>query len=151
MKTMKTIITIIIATIFTANVNAQSKFTVNSSIETAANNVKLTGENGTELKYVLGANGPSIKWETSNEANTSHFELQISDDGKEFSTIRKVAASDVTEWNTAYETKFSKNYISVKKVYYRLKIVFSNGSEILTAATSFKIPGAKATSYASIH
>ena len=146
---MKTLIIIIIATIFTANSNAQSKFAL--SINGASNNVKLTGNSGAELKCELGANGPAITWETLNEANTSHFELQVSYDGNNFSTIRKIAASDVTEWNTTYKAQFHKNYVSVEKVYYRLKVIFTNTDETVTAPIAFTMPNRTKVSYASIH
>ena len=150
---MKTIYSLITAIIFTASAaNAQTKFSINDGTENVANNAIMTdAAKNNELKFEMGANGASIKWQTSNENNTSHFELQISDDNKTFTSIKKVAASDMTQWATNYEVKFRKTYIAAEKVYYRVKTVFTNGAEMYTAATAFAIANGTGVSYASIH
>ena len=151
MKTISTIITGITFSLITFQANAQAKFIINDGTETVAVTMNKIGTNGTELKFEQTANGSFVKWATSNESNTSHFELQTSNDNNTFTTIRKVAASDVTEWATNYEAKFTKNYLSAAKVYYRVKTVFINGAETFTGAASFKITNGNGTSYASIH
>jgi hypothetical protein len=142
MKTINNIITTIIITLFTVNANAQ--FTTE-----AANTVKLNITTGNELNYTAAAYGASVKWETAAEANTSHFELEISYDGIEFKSVRKVAASETTNWNTVYEVKFNKSYTSVEKVYYRLKTVFVDGTATVTNATAFQM--LNSANFASIH
>ena len=149
MKTLTTIIAITFA-LFASTANAQTKF-INDG--TAANNVQMNkiGTNGAELKFEMGANGSYVKWQTATESNTSHFELQVSNDNKSFATIRTVAASDVTDWAANYQTKFIRNYLSVEKVYYRLKTVFNNGTEVITAATTFEVANNSAVSFANVH
>ena len=134
------------------NLNAQTKFSFgNTNEQILANDIKISENQGNAVKCVLGANGPSIQWETAEEVNTSHFEIQVSYDGTEFTSIRNVAASEITNWTTFYEAKFHKNYISAEKVYYRLKTVFTDGSETITTPISFIIVNSEGTSYASIH
>ena len=151
---MKTIYTLIIATTFSLialHTTAQVKFNINSNTETATVAMNKIGTNGTELKFENTANGSFVKWETATETNTSHFELQVSDDNNTFTTIRKIAASDATAWATNYETKFTKRYLSAAKVYYRVKTVFTNGTEVFTTATAFQVTNNNGVSYASIH
>ena len=93
MKTMKTIITIIITVIFTSNINAQSKFSFTN--ESATNNIQFESKKDNQLRFELTATGPLIKWNTSKEINTSHFELQMSLDGTNFSCLRTVAAAEI--------------------------------------------------------
>jgi hypothetical protein len=134
MKTLTTIIAITFS-LFTINATAQTQFASSSETVTAATIVEV---NGKGIQFEANNNGIFIKWEVANESNTSHFELQVSDDNKSFETIRKVAASDVTTWATNYQAKFMRNYSSVNKVFYRLKTVFSNGTEVYTTATTFQ-------------
>lgn len=152
MKLINTIIAITFSLI-TFSATAHSKLTDNGCTDLTVNNtVKMNtiDNNGVELTFKTGINGFYIKWQTSNESNTSRFELQVTDGSKSFKTIRTVAASDVTEWSTSYETKFIRNYVSAENVYYRLKTVFNNGTEVYTAATSFEIPSAAGISYANV-
>jgi hypothetical protein len=130
---MKTITTII-AIIFAANVTAQNSVKFNNNISVEKN-----------------SNGASIKWMTAAESNTSHFEIEISYDGKSFESIRTVAASETTKWNTNYEAKFKRTYISVEKVYYRVSTVFVDGTSTATEAVSLEVNNGASVSYASIH
>ena len=152
---MKTIINtiFIILILCSATVNAQTKFTINTNPETAVNTVALNtiGADGNELKFERDANGASIKWQTSGESNTSHFELQLSYDNETFEMSKIIAASDVTAWCTNYEVKFRKTYLSGEKVYYRIKTVFNNGAEAYTNATAFALTIGNEINYASIH
>ena len=152
MKLINTIIAITFSLI-TFSATAHSKLTDNGCTDLTVNNtVKMNtiDNNGVELTFKTGINGFYIKWQTSNETNTNRFELQVTDGSKSFKTIRTIAAGDVTEWSSAYETKFIRNYLSAEKVYYRLKTVFANGTEVYTAATSFEISGGTALRYANV-
>lgn len=153
MNAINKIITAITFIVVATAANAQTKFTINYDPETVTNNAVLNkiGGNDNELKFEKNASGTFIKWQTANESNTSHFELQISYDNNTFETIKRVAASDVTVWNTNYQIKFSKTYISEEKVYYRVKTVFTNGAEFYTSSSAFAVSIGNQVSYASIH
>ena len=131
---MKNILTLIAAFIFTANVNAQNAVSINKGIEINKN-----------------ANGASFTWTASNESNTSQFEIEISYDNNNFTSIRTVAASETTKWATNYEAKFKRTYLSVEKVYYRVKTVFVDGSSVASPSVALEVKGANGVSYASIH
>lgn len=152
MKTLKTIIAITFSLI-SLTATANTTITGNDHADVTVNNtVKMNaiGSNGSELKFETGVNGFSVEWQTSNEINTSRFELQVTDGSKSFKTIRTVAAGAVTEWSSDYKVNFIRNYLSVEKVYYRLKTVFANGTEVYTAASSFEILAGSTVRFANV-
>lgn len=70
-----------------------------------------------------------LKWKTENEVNTSHFELERSADGSNFSAIGTVAADNGTSTthNYSYTDIDAANQQSLI-LYYRLKMVDANGA-----------------------
>jgi hypothetical protein len=80
-----------------------------------------------------------IKWQTTTEENSSHFELEKSHDGVDFTTI----ATLVTAGNssTALNYKYTDKNVSSEQVYYRLKMVdqdqsFNYSNTIFVGKTS---------------
>lgn len=137
MKKITTFAATLILIIVSTNSIAQSRFITDDGLNTLkANAVSFSKNNGSanELVFDINANESAIKWSTSNEANMSHFELQISNDGTNFTTLNKVAASDYTQWQTSYKVTFRKRYLSAQKVYYRVKAVFADNSVEYTSA-----------------
>ena len=146
-ETMKTLTQLFTAAIF----SLVSFSSTAQTSETAASKMNQIGKNGGELKMERNGQGVFIKWQTSAESNSSHFELQVSSDNKTFTSIRNIAASETTHWNTNYEAKFQRSYMSAVKVYYRVKTVFINNEENFTTATAFEMKNGKAVNYASIY
>ena len=75
------------------------------------------------FKGTLQENAAMLKWETTNENNTSHFEVERSINGQQFEKIGTVSASG----NTSTTVKYSYTDYDVTKqssaiVYYRLKL-----------------------------
>lgn len=68
-----------------------------------------------------------ISWRTASEANTTHFEVQRSTDGRNFSTLGKVAAAGTT--SVAHDYTFTDATPLPGANYYRLRIVDFNGSD----------------------
>ncbi len=70
-----------------------------------------------------------LKWKTENEVNTSHFEVERSADGSNFSAIGTVAADNGTSTthNYSYTDIDAANQQSLI-LYYRLKMVDANGA-----------------------
>lgn len=68
-----------------------------------------------------------LMWETLSESNTSHFELEWSEDGKTFQTLQTViaAGNSSTTQNYSY-SHFPEKQFSI--IYYRLKSVDFDGS-----------------------
>ncbi len=69
----------------------------------------------------------SINWETASEINTSHFNIQRSEDGSTFYTIGTVKAKGPSTYNfndplTTHDSRFTT-------LYYRLEIVDKNNSK----------------------
>lgn len=70
-------------------------------------------------------NGPNINWKVANETNFSHYELQRSYDGTNFSKIYKVNGNCSNKETCNYSYK---DVAQNKLVYYRLKMVDLDGS-----------------------
>ncbi|MCT4561471.1 MAG: T9SS type A sorting domain-containing protein [Crocinitomicaceae bacterium] len=67
-----------------------------------------------------------LYWLTATEVNSSHFEVEISSNGKDFSFMASIPAQGESQGPQYYSYK---DYQSVqKKVYYRLKMVDRDGS-----------------------
>ena len=65
----------------------------------------------------------TVSWQTATETNTSHFNIQRSTNGKDFTTIGKVTAKGASEYS------FNDNEKSAAKtLYYRLVIVDKDGT-----------------------
>lgn len=70
-------------------------------------------------------NGPNINWKVANETNFSHYELQRSYDGTNFTKIYKVNGNCSNKETCNYSYK---DVAQNKLVYYRLKMVDLDGS-----------------------
>ena len=80
-----------------------------------------------------------IAWQTIKEVNTSHFELQRSENGKDFEPIETITASGISGVINSYATTDIKTDVSCEKLYYRLKTVFINGKETMTSPISLQL------------
>jgi hypothetical protein len=66
----------------------------------------------------------SVDWKTSSETNVSHYEVERSYDGNNFSRIGQVNSGNFSE---AHRYHFTDNNIGNDVIYYRLKIVDIDG------------------------
>lgn len=73
-----------------------------------------------------------ITWQTSKETNTSHFELQRSENGKDFEPIETITAVGISNNINGYATTDNKIGICCEHLYYRIKTVFVNGKELMS-------------------
>ena len=69
-----------------------------------------------------------VAWQTSTEINTSHFEIEKSDNAQTFYTIGKVDARGNSTTTQSYEFTDSKPSVFNAPVSYRLKMVDKDGS-----------------------
>lgn len=69
----------------------------------------------------LKNNTTLLKWSTATEVNTSHFEIEYSNNGKEFTTVGTVAAKGNSSNLNAYN--FTHNVNNQSMHYYRLKMI----------------------------
>lgn len=80
------------------------------------------------FKGSLQNNATLLQWETSNETNTSHFNVERSLDGQVFGGIGTVAASANSNASNKYSyNDYEVNNLSSTVVYYRLKMVDADG------------------------
>jgi len=73
-----------------------------------------------------------ISWQTKKEINTSHFELQRSEDGKTFDPIETITAGGISQNRRDYSTTDTPYNVITDAFYYRIKSVFVNGKEAFT-------------------
>ena len=112
MKMIK-IIYVSILIVLAGKVNAQTK-------EIDLINVKkiYAHENGNRI---------SVKWVTESSAKTNYFEVQRSEDGKNFKTVALVLGPDPKKSEHEFEYVDKVKATTAQKVYYRLCHVNTNG------------------------
>jgi PQQ-dependent dehydrogenase (s-GDH family) len=81
-----------------------------------------------QFKGSLQGSAALLEWETENEMNTSHFELERSIDGRNFAQLTTVAAAGTSTSKIRYS--YPDNDIaslSTSTIFYRLKMVDADG------------------------
>ena len=95
----------------------------------------------TPLKFgsfniIQNKNNIFINWQTANETNTSHFNIQRSVTGKDFTAIGKVNAKGASKYTfNDQATPTSKGGI----LYYRLEVVDKDGSKTYSEVRELRI------------
>jgi len=84
----------------------------------------------TLLNFAGNLDGSKVQlyWQTTHENNSSYFELQKSSDGNNFETFATSSAKGNTTTVNNYQAADDLFFYHYKKVYYRLKMVETNGS-----------------------
>jgi hypothetical protein len=133
---MKTIITVIAAGFIlnTSNVTAQSIASINNDGITAAEG-KAASLIISEVTFKPLRNGYNVTWETQNQFNVASFELQISEDNKNFSTVKRRTCGP--EKRSRYQVQLNNTIIFANPVYYRLKWVTLDGQVNYTTSKQF--------------
>lgn len=137
---MKTVTSTLIAfslTIFTATAHSQAMFISHKISETAGtgkHSVLITG-----VKMESAANGFSFQWNTSNEIGVTRYEIQMSENTSNFSTVKRVTV--LPNATNLYTVRLHNTIIFSDTVYFRIKTVFADGSISYTAASAFAIAG----------
>lgn len=132
---MKTIITVIAAGfILNTNVTAQSVAVVNN--EAMASEAKAPSLTISEVNFKALRNGYNVTWETQNQFNVACFELQISEDNKSFTTVKRRTCGP--EKRSRYQVQLSNTLILADPVFYRLKWVTLDGQVNYTESKQFE-------------
>ena len=84
--------------------------------------------NITNFQIVKEQNKVAIKWATDKASQTNYFEVERSNDGKNFKTIAYVLGADPTKSDCECFGCFDKISGKSKESYYRLKHVNTNGN-----------------------
>ena len=74
-------------------------------------------------------NDIQLKWQTADETNNDHFELQRSIDGRSFTLVTQVPGSNAADIRNYEWSDVNAIALNTSKVYYRLKIVSRTGVE----------------------
>ncbi len=125
---MKTVFTAIIsATIIISSANAQSV----ASIENVSNTeAKTSTPNVYKFEMKEVKHGYLITWEASNQFGNAWYELQISEDNKNFSTVKRRTCG--AQKRSRYQAVLENTIILANPIYYRLKMVSLDGSVTYT-------------------
>lgn len=150
MKTFNKIIVIAFVLFFSVKADAQSRKVIYNDNEITLPNflqyhVQPVDESAIQGK--MDNNLIYISWQTTAETNTSHFELQRSDNGKDFEPIETITAGRISKNTRNYQTT-DEGYSTIQpKMYYRLKTVFTNGKESFTNAIMLDLYTSATTVY----
>ncbi len=106
--------------------------------------VKFTGNTlpVTLMNFSAQQTGPSVlcKWETAQESNSSHFEIQRSIDGQNFEKVGRVDAAGFSNNKRSYNfIDENVHKLGVIVLYYRLKQVDLNGKTSLGHMVTVKL------------
>lgn len=139
-----------------AFVNGTSAATLTGSTPAYAKTVLVGNMNTGTYYFSVGGNGSSLpvhlvsfdaiktnedvllNWETTSEINSSHFELERSEDGQIYKTIQnqKAAGNSNTKITYHFIDNTPFKIIQVSKLYYRLKAVDLDGTFIYSIIKS---------------
>jgi len=84
--------------------------------------------NITNFQVVKEQNKVAIKWATDKTSQTNYFEVEKSNDGKNFKTVAYVLGADPAQTDCESFGCFDKITGKAKESYYRLKHVNTNGN-----------------------
>ncbi|MDP4285161.1 MAG: hypothetical protein Q8891_12105 [Bacteroidota bacterium] len=79
------------------------------------------------FKVVENHNKVSVNWATDDKTPTNYFELEKSNDGKNFKTVAYILGADPTKTDCDCYGCFDKVNTNKKELYYRLKHVSTDG------------------------
>ena len=88
----------------------------------------------------LGDYAIELDWATAIETNTSHFEIQRSEDGISYQRIGDVSAQGNTIKTSFYQFE-DRNIESLKEYYYRLKMIDRDGSFTYSPVRTIRVGG----------
>ncbi len=98
------------------------------------------GATGVQLTAALNNNDVQLKWKTETESNTSHFEIERSIDGRNFTSIANKNAAGTSTTTVNYDLVDPN--MNAAAYYYRLKLVDIDGRYIYSnIATVRKFSG----------
>jgi 5-methylcytosine-specific restriction endonuclease McrBC GTP-binding regulatory subunit McrB len=136
---MKTIITSITATVLLSiSLHAHSQ-AINTSNKHAAQAEGVSNKafNITGTSIQPGTNGITVTWEANNQFNIARYELQLSENNHDFSTVKRKTSG--TETNVKYQVSLTNTVILASPVYFRIKVVTLDGQVSYTESKTVRI------------
>ncbi len=128
------------AYVFQANITGFSSFYfASANLVLPINSLTFSGSYKNGVAY--------LKWETKNEINTDHFELERSLTGTEFVKIADITATGTQDSKTRYNYN-DQDVLShgVARLFYRLKIIDTDGSYSYSKVVVVDLPISMITS-----
>lgn len=136
---MKTLLTsFATATLIILSTSAHCQTSV-SFKETGSASPAIAALSISNLNVKPAENGFKVSWEAQNQFQIARFELQLSEDGNHFSTVKRRACPAAV--NGKYEAVLNNTIILASEVYYRIKIVSMDGEEAFTESYRVKTDG----------
>jgi hypothetical protein len=136
---MKTLFTsVATAAIISFSTNANCQTTV-SLKDAASLSPAIAGLKIINLDIKPAENGFKVSWEANNQFQVARFELQLSEDNKNFSTVKRRTSPPSV--NGRYEAVLNNTIILSNPVYYRLKVVSLDGQEAFTESYRVRTEG----------
>ncbi len=133
------ILIVSIATTATMLFNATTKAQTRVSLKEDAYAPSISQLTIDNVDIKQAENGFKVTWEAHNQFQVARYELQLSDDNSNFSTVkRRTAPASV---NGKYEAVLSNTIILANPVYYRIKVVSLDGKEAYTESYRVRIDG----------
>lgn len=136
---MKTIITGITATILLSvslHVHSQAINTANKHTAQAEGvSNKAFYITGTSIQP--GTNGITVTWEANNQFKIASYELQLSENNHDFSTVKRRTSG--TETNVKYQVSLTNTVILASPVYFRIKVITLDGKVSYTESKTVRI------------
>ncbi len=136
MKTPITLIATALLSLSALNANAQFTFENEVSMFTGEE-VRVAGFIVAELNMKQSTNGFAANFEAYNQQGISRYELEFSENNKDFSTVKRIATASST--NNNYKVELSNTMILANEVFYRLKIVSANGKIAYTQSKKMTV------------
>ncbi len=101
-----------------------------TAVEISAMSISVLPVKLTNFTALLLDNETKLNWQTAQEQNSSHFEIERSVDGKNFDAIGRVntIGNSSSLANYSYNDKLTATALSATTIYYRLKSIDLDGS-----------------------
>jgi len=137
MKTFITTITVTTCLFFAGSANAQVIAVKNTDATQAATTTNSFSISGTSIKPA--ANGFTVAWEANNQFSVASYELQLSENNSDFSTVKRRASGP--EKNVKYQVQLTNTVILASPVYIRIKVITLDGQVSYTESKKVRIEG----------
>ena len=135
MKTLFTTITAAASLFISINANAQAMAVSNTEIVHNEATTKTFSISGTTIKSAT--DGVTVSWEANNQFSVASYELQLSENNNDFSTVKRRTSGPET--NVKYQVKLTNTVILANPVYFRIKVITLDGKISYTESTRVRI------------
>jgi len=101
--------------------------------------------NWVSFTSTLQNNQVALKWQTAQEVNTNHFNIQRSFNGSDFTDIGKVSATGNSLGSSYGYTDYNVEKLGVSKLYYRLQEIDKDGKAFYSGTNVIELRAVNTT------